>query len=141
MRHHLGRSLYHLTRAYNLLDHGAEPLGMFRGNNGQRYTIWGHHVAKFLKDACLRAQLDPHHYIRLHIDQLMAHCLRVTATVLFSNAGVTVDDISFHLRWNSDAVLHYIRDNDGLVDEITARVVAGAFLTELRRLLYQCENE
>jgi hypothetical protein len=71
----------------------------------------------------------------------MVHCLCVTAAVLLSNAGVTVDDISFHLRWNSDAVLCNIRDNDRLVDEITARVVTGAFLIELRRLLYQRENE
>jgi hypothetical protein len=111
-----------------LLDHRAEPLGMVRGKNGQRYTIRGHHVAKFLKDACLKAHPDPNHYTRLHIDQFMAHCLRVTAAVLLSNAGVPVDDISFRLRWNSDAVLLYIRDNDRLVDDLTARVVAGAFL-------------
>jgi hypothetical protein len=58
----------------------------------------------------------------------MAHCLRVTAAVLLSNAGVPVDDISFRLRWNSDAVFLYIRDNDRLVDDLTARVIAGAFL-------------
>jgi hypothetical protein len=111
-----------------LLDHRSKPLGMFRGKNGQRYTIRGHHVAKFLKEACTRAHPDPNHYMRLHIDQLMSHCIRVTAAVLLSNAGVSIDDIAFRLRWNSDAVKLYIRDNDRLVDELTARVVAGAFL-------------
>jgi hypothetical protein len=101
------------ARIGNLLDHHVEPLGMFHGNNGQRYTIWGHHMAKLLKDACFRAHPDANHYTRLHIDQFMAHCLRVTAAVLLSNAaGVPVDDILFCLRWNSDAVLLHIRDND-----------------------------
>jgi hypothetical protein len=111
-----------------LLDPATEPLGLFRGRNGQRYSIRGHHVAKFLKDACVRAHPDPNHYMRLHIDRLMAHGIRVTAAVLLSNAGVAVDDISFRLRWNSDAVKLYLRDNDRMVSDLSSKVVAGAFL-------------
>jgi hypothetical protein len=66
-------------------------------------------VAKFLKEACTRAHPDPNHYMRLHIDQLMSHCLQVTATVLLSNMGVLINDIVFHLQWNSDAVKLYLR--------------------------------
>jgi hypothetical protein len=67
--------------------------------------------------------------MRLNIDRLMAHGIRVTAAVLLSNAGVTVDDISFRLRWNSDAVKLYLRDTeDRTVDDLTSSVVAGAFL-------------
>jgi hypothetical protein len=118
-----------IRRAYTakLLDPQTEPLGMFRGRNKVRYTIRGHHVAKFLKDACVRAHPDPNHYMRLHIDRLMAHCMRVTGAVLLSNAGVSVDDIAFRLRWNSDAVKLYLRDNERMIDELTSKVVAGAF--------------
>lgn len=66
--------------------------------------------------------------MRLHINRLMAHGIRVTAAVLLSNAGVAVDDISFRLRWNSDAVKLYLRDNDRMVSDLSSKVVAGAFL-------------
>jgi hypothetical protein len=119
----------------DLLAPRSEPLGMFRGKNGQRYTVRGHHVAKFLKEACIRAHPDPNHYMRLHIDRFMAHCIRVTGAVLLSNAGVPVDDIAFRLRWKSDAVKLYLRDNDRLVDELTSKVVAGAYQGSATTLL------
>jgi hypothetical protein len=118
-----------LARAYigKLLDPAAEPLGMFLGSNGQRYSIRGHHVAGFLKRATLLAHPDPDHYMHRNAHRVVAHSLRVSACVALHNAGVSLDDITFRLRWNSDAVKAYIRDCARTVDELTGRVISGAY--------------
>jgi hypothetical protein len=118
-----------LQRAYcaHLVDPNREPLGMFLGRNGQRYSIRGHHVAKFLQRATLMAHPDPSHYMHKNAHRVVAHSLRVSACVALHNAGVSLDDIIFRLRWNSDAVKAYIRDCARTVDDLTGRVINGAY--------------
>jgi hypothetical protein len=130
--HHLcpvKSSLRILERAYigKLVTPSSEPLGMFLGDNGQRYSIRGHHVAKFLQHATLMAHPDPSHYMHKNAHRIVAHSLRVSACVALHNAGVSLDDITFRLRWNSDAVKAYIRDCARTIDELTGRVISGAY--------------
>jgi hypothetical protein len=57
----------------------------------------------------------------------MSHSLRVTAAVALNNAGVSLDDIAFCLRWNSDAVKLYIRDCYRMINNLTCKALAGAY--------------
>jgi hypothetical protein len=130
--HHLcpvRSSLRILARAYlgRLSDPSAEPVGMFMGDNGRRYSIRGHHVANFLKRATLIAHPDPEHYMHRNAHRVVAHSLRVSACVALHNAGVSLDDITFRLWWNSDAVKAYIRDCARTVDDLTGCVISGAY--------------
>ena len=84
-------------------------------------------IQQFMQQACKLAYPDPAHYLRIRIDRLMTHSLRVTAAVALHNAGVSLDDITFRLRWNSDAVRLYIRDCNRTIDELTSCAIAGAY--------------
>jgi hypothetical protein len=70
---------------------------------------------------------DPNHYMHRNAHRVVGHSLRVTACVALHNAGVSLDDITFHLRWNSDAVKAYIRDCAHTVDELTGHVISRAY--------------
>jgi hypothetical protein len=100
-------------------------MGVFLAMNSQMYTIRGHHVRDFLQEACVRAYLNPNHYLRLHIKELQAHSLRITACVALDNAGVSHETIAFRLRWNSDAVKGYLRDCYRHIGDLTAKSVSG----------------
>jgi hypothetical protein len=101
------------------------PVGVFLSKNSQVYTIRGHHVRDFIQESCIRAYPDPAHYLRLHIKELQAHSLRITACVALDNAGVPHETIAFRLRWNSDAVKGYLRDCYRHIGDLTAKSVAG----------------
>jgi hypothetical protein len=101
------------------------PVGVFVGKNLQIYTIRGHHVRDFIQEACISAYPDPQHYMRIHIRELQAHSLRITACVALDNAGVPHETIAFRLRWNSDAVKGYLRDCYRQIGDLTAKSVAG----------------
>ena len=92
----------------------GEPLGFFVAQNGRRYNILGAHVKQFLAEACFLAHPDENHYLRIHINKLVAHSFRVTAAVALHNAGVPIDVITVGLRWNSDAVKVDLRDSEKL---------------------------
>jgi hypothetical protein len=113
-------------RALSLQLHPLHsPLGVFIGRNSQLYTIRGHHLRDFMQDACIKAYPDPQHYLRIHIKDLQAHSLRITACVSLENAGVPHETIAFRLRWNSDAVKGYLRDCYRHIGDLTAKSVAG----------------
>jgi hypothetical protein len=101
------------------------PIGVFVGNNAQRYTIRGHHIRDFIQESCVRAYPNPQHYLRTHINELQAHSLRITACVALDNAGVPHETIAFRLRWNSDAVKGYLRDCYRHIGDLTAKSVSG----------------
>jgi hypothetical protein len=102
-----------------------EPLGVFTGVNNQVYTIRGPHISSFLQSACIKAYPDPSHFYRANIQLFQAHSLRITACVALDNAGVSHEDISFRLRWNSEAVKGYLRDGIKHIGELTRRAVIG----------------
>lgn len=106
------------------------PLGMFIGANGRQYSIRGSHMQDFMQRACKRAYPNPKHYLRMNIDRLMSHSMRVTAAVLLYNAGVPIDVIAFRLRWSSDAVKLYIREAASMTATLSESAFAGAFCDE-----------
>jgi hypothetical protein len=55
------------------------PLGMFIGNNGQRYTIRSPHIQAFLWEACVLAYPDLNHYYQINIHLFQAYSIRITA--------------------------------------------------------------
>jgi hypothetical protein len=101
------------------------PLGVFLARNSQVYTIRGPHVRDFIQESCIRAYPNPSHYLRLHINELQAHSLRITACVALDDAGVPHETIAFRLRWNSDAVKGYLRDCYRHIGDLTAKSVSG----------------
>jgi hypothetical protein len=121
-------SLTHRTMALHRdFANGKEPLAMFLAGNGRRWTVRGRHMQKFMARCCILAHPDPNHHLRRHIKCLMAHCLRVTAAVALFNSGEDEHVIAFRLRWNSDAVLIYLRDCYRSIGTLTSRALQGAF--------------
>ena len=106
-----------------------EPIGFFTADNGRRTNVGSAHVKKFLTEACEKAHPNPKHYLRRHIDQLVSHSFRVTAAVSLANANVHIDDISFRLRWNSDAVKRYLRDGARAINELSFKAMQGAYMS------------
>jgi len=106
-----------------------EPLGFFLGENGRRYAISSQHISDYLAQACEIAHPDARHYLREHCDLLMSHSFRVTAAVILFNAGVPIDDIAYRLRWHSDSVKKYLRDCARTINDLSLRVMEGAYQT------------
>lgn len=120
-------ALSFIRRGLQMRLNEYEPLAMFFGKNKRRYTVRGKHIQDFMHRACILAYPDELHYLRIRIDRLMSHSLRVTAAVALHNAGVSLEDIAFRLRWNSDAVKLYIRDCYRTIGDLTCRALAGAY--------------
>lgn len=107
------------------------PLGHFWDDSRRRpIPISGGDMQTVMRQAVCIAYPDKNHYLRLHIDRIMSHSLRVTAAVALNNAGVSLKDIAFRLRWTSDAVELYIRDCYRYVGPVTESALAGAYLEE-----------
>jgi hypothetical protein len=100
-------------------------LGVFIGTNQQVYTIRGPHLLSFMQTACIRASPDSMHYYWINIHHFQAHSLRITAFVALDNAGVTHENIALPIRWNSDALISFLRDGFKHIGELTARTVVG----------------
>jgi hypothetical protein len=116
-----------IRRAHRLALPAMVPLGQYRAKNHHIKIITGEHVSDLLRDLCIAAYPDPEHYMRLNIHNLMSHSMRVTACVVLSNANVSLADICHRLRWNSDAVNLYIRDNLRFINETTYLAVLGVY--------------
>ena len=110
----------------------GEPLGFFVAQNGRRYNILGAHVKQYLAEACFLAHPDENHYLRIHINTLVAHSFRVTAAVAL-HTGVPIDVITVRLRWNSDAVKVYLRDSETLARTLSFQGYAWRLC---RQILY-----
>lgn len=126
-------SLSILHRAKQLGSHigVVSPLAYYWHSDERRAKpVTGNDMKSVMQAACRLAHPDASHYLRLHIDNIMSHSLRVTAAVALHNAGVSIDDISFRLRWNSDAVKLYLRDCWRLVGPVTEQAVSGAYLAD-----------
>ena len=120
-----------IQRAHRLQVPPDEPLGVYRKNASGTYAfLQGAHVVSVMRKACVAAHPDPDHYLRLHIKRLVSHSNRVTAAVALYNAGVPIEDISFRLRWNSDAVKFYLRDCYRTIGDLTQRALMGALMTD-----------
>ncbi len=110
-----------------------QPLGQYRmkgKTTTKNYMLLAEHIQKVMRDICILAHPDPNHYMRVNINRLSSHCLRVTACVMLHNGGVSLDDIKHRLRWNSDSVKLYLRDNCRFIHDATCRVIAGVYRGE-----------
>jgi hypothetical protein len=103
------------------------PLGAFLNTKGQHCTIHGKHMEHTIRASCEKAYPNPNHYLRINIKRLLSHSIRIFACVALQNIGVKLDDITYRLRWNSDAVNFYIRDCYRLIDDLTGKALLGAY--------------
>jgi hypothetical protein len=115
-----------LRRAFALGVPAAYPLGVFRSAPGAFRYINGDRMSFFLKRVCIAAYPDPLHYMRLHINCLMSHSLRVTACVALAAAGMSHEEIAFRLRWSVPSVQFYLRDSEADIGRFTVAAVRGA---------------
>lgn len=118
-----------IRRARLLRVPQAYPLGVFRTADSSTYSFLSAREITFvMRAACTQAYPDPMHHMRLNIHRIVSHSNRVTAAVALHNAGVSIEDISFRLRWNSDAVKFYLRDCFKSIGTFTSQALAGAYL-------------
>ena len=87
-------SLSIILRARVLRVPANEPIGVYRKSPaGDRAFITGPDIRDVLRRWCKIAYPNENHYMRLHIDQIVAHSYRVTACVALNNAGIKEPEI------------------------------------------------
>jgi hypothetical protein len=91
--------------------------------------ITGPDVSAILKQACCLAYTNDQHYMQLNIALLQSHSFCITAAVALYNVGLSILVIAFRLRSSPESVEHYIRDCFAAVGPLTAKAIAGAYLT------------
>jgi hypothetical protein len=79
-----------------------------------------------MRSACLSAYPNPDHYLRRHITSLVTHSMRVTAAVALAQAGISIEDIAFRLRWSPQSVTTYLRDCTHQIGRLTHAAIVGA---------------
>jgi hypothetical protein len=110
-----------------LLDH---PIGVYRSStHGDYKFLHGSNISDIMHNACHIAYADESHYMHQHIDRIVAHSNRVTACLALHQAGVTMEDIAFRLRWQVPSVQFYIRESYATLGNLTQKDIAGAALT------------
>jgi hypothetical protein len=106
------------------------PVGVYRCSTAGDYRfIRGVDMSTIMRYACCAAYPDATHYMRLHIDRIMAHSNRVTACLALHQADLPAEVIAFRLRWTVPSVQFYIRESYAKIGEYTRKAVAGAALT------------
>jgi hypothetical protein len=106
------------------------PLGIYRSNAKGRPValLRSYQVIKTMRQAVVDAYPNPSHHLRQHILQIDSHSNRVTAAVALSNAGLSIDEIAFRLRWKPASVDHYLRDCPTAVGRLTEAAIRGSLL-------------
>ena len=124
------RAVVSILRRANALKLGfSEPLGRFLGANHRQYFVTGRVMQMALQQACRDAYPDLNHHMRRNIHCIMSHCMHVAAAVALQNAGCSIDDIAYRLRWNSDSIKLYLRDCYRFIGQMTEQAVQGAYIT------------
>ena len=94
-----------------------------------RYNfITGNDVRNVMQRACIDAYPDENSYMRIHINEIVSHSNRVTAAVALYNAGVSIEDIAFRLRWSPESVKFYLRETMIKADAMTLAAIRGAWM-------------
>ena len=118
-----------LRRALILKVSDKEPLGVYRKGDRGRYTyLRSSEIIDVVREACRRAYPDKKHFLRVHIDRLVAHSNRVTAAVALKLQGWSEEEIVDRIRWTVASVKHYLRESSHLIGTMTASAIAGAQL-------------
>ena len=87
------------------------------------------HITSALRTAVTKVYPSERHILRSNINAISAHSLRVFACLCLRQSGWDEDTISYQLRWNSDAIKHYIRQSVTQVDAIGASMLASALVS------------
>lgn len=116
-----------LYRAYKLSIAPLDPICAYRPD--------GHSMPRYLRDTdvtttmraiCIATYPEDGHFLRLNIDRIASHSLRVTAAVALSQTNMSIDDIAQRLRWKPESVAFYLRESARDVGNYTANAVLGA---------------
>jgi hypothetical protein len=117
-------------RAAQLCIPVSYPIGAYRSNiDGDYKFLRGGDVSNIMRYACRLVYPDELHYMRRHIDRIIAHSNRVTACLALHQASVIPEDITFRLHWQVPSVQFYIRESYATLGKLTQKAVAGAALT------------
>jgi hypothetical protein len=81
-----------------------------------------------LRAACVHTYPDPAHYLRQHIDRLVAHSTRVTAAVALRAMGWTIPSIAVRLRWKTESVETYLRECFQDIGAMTVNAIQGCMI-------------
>jgi hypothetical protein len=119
-----------IARACALHTDSKYPLGVYRSNKSGQPTLLlrSYQFIKMMRQACVDTYKDPQHYMRKNIKHIDAHSNRVTAAVALSNAGLSIDEIAFRLRWKPESVEHYLRDCARAIGGLTDAAIRGSLM-------------
>ncbi len=119
-------SILYRATALHIPPH--HPIGAYHCSQvGDYHYINGNDMSSYMQHACELSYSDANHYLHIHVKQLMAHSLRVTACVALHQAGVPAEDIAFHLRWNIESVKFYLRDCSCDIGSFLIQAVHNAY--------------
>ena len=117
-----------LRRALILKVSDKQPVGVYRTGNRGRFTyLRSCEVIEVVRAACRRAY-PPDHFLRLHIDRLVAHSNRVTAAVALYLQNWQIEQIAHRLRWHPESVKHYLRESSHHIGQMTKDAINGAMV-------------
>ena len=86
-------------------------------------------VVKIMRQTCLDAYPDPSSYHHQHAHRIDAHSGRVFAAIALRNAGVSINEIAFRLRWQPESVEHYLRDCVCAIGKLTDAAIRGSLMS------------
>ena len=121
------------ARALVLGSLDNEPLGVARipANKlkaARTVYLVSNDVVRIMRKACLEAYPDPTSYNHIHAHRIDAHSGRVFAAVALRNAGITINEIAFRLRWLPESVEHYLRDCVCAIGRLTDAAIRGSLM-------------
>lgn len=129
-----------VSAAHNIIRRAAllkvgeyEPLAHFIQNKkrspykGKTILLLSDDIIEVMRLMCRTVYPEDHimHKLAHKVD---CHSNRVTAAVALANAGLTVDEIAFRLRWKPASVEHYLRDCYNQIGKYCNSTIAGAQL-------------
>lgn len=121
------------ARAIALGGKKGDPLGVAQIPKNKikpARTVYlvAHDVVRIMRKACEDAYPDPENYHRLNAHRIDAHSARVFAAVCLRNAGISISEIAFRLRWQPESVEHYLRDCFCAIGKLTDAAIRGSLM-------------
>lgn len=121
------------ARALALGAKKKDPLGMARIPKNKlkparTVLLVANDVVRIMRKACIDAYPDPTNYHRINAHRIDAHSARVFAAVCLRNAGISINEIAFRLRWQPESVEHYLRDCFCAIGRLTDAAIRGSLM-------------
>lgn len=120
-------SLQLVERAEALgIDDDSKPLTAFLDHDTNNLKfLTARHVNAVLKNVAKKIYTKNHPMYEA-INHTSSHSARVTAALALINSGLSIDETAHRLRWNSKAILRYLRESMFRVDDMTEKALKGA---------------